>query len=143
MSNEQNFEVRDFKDGEWYWIHRALIPYTKKVGLAGIAVYNVLASMADGNQGCFPSQKYIADLIGCTRSYVNRLIKSLEFNGLIGIERKGRFHRVYYLLKCQPLGTTAHESPNQTEETQVLSIVNPDVNQSDNNDNHLTRNINK
>ena len=141
MSNEQNFEVRDFNDSEWYWIHRTVIPYTKKVSLAGIAVYNILASMVDSEQKCFPSQKYIGDLLGCTRSYVNRLIKSLELNGLIGIERKGRFHRVYYLLRCQPL-EPVHETTKQTEETQVLSIVNQGVNHSDNNDNHLIKNIN-
>ncbi len=38
-------EVRDLRNGSWYWIHRAVIKeYTPKIGATGIAVYNFLAS---------------------------------------------------------------------------------------------------
>jgi hypothetical protein len=64
--------------------------------------------------------------------------------GLIGIERKGRYHRVYYLLKlkCQLSVADAPMTTNPIEETQVSTMKNPDVNQVDNNDNNLKRNIN-
>jgi len=142
MSNQQSFEVRDLRNGDWYWIHRAVIQeYTQKVGAIGIAVYNLLASLANSYQGCFPSQKYIARSLGYSRSYINETIKLLERNGLIRIKRKGRYHCVYHLLKlrCQPLTETIKGKP---ERTQVSTIPNSDVNYSDTNDNKGTRNIN-
>jgi biotin operon repressor len=133
MSNEQRFDIRDLRNGGWYWIHKAVIQgYTQKVGAIGIAVYNFLASLADRGQGCFPSQKYIAKSLGYSRSYVNETLKVLERNKLIRIEKKGRYHCVYHLLKvrCQP------------ERTQVSTIPNSGVNYSDTNNNKRTRNIN-
>ena len=133
MPNEQTFEVRDLRNGGWYWIHKAVIQeYTQKVGAIGIAVYNFLASLADRGQGCFPSQKYIAKSLGYSRPYINETLKVLEKHGLIRIEKKGRCHRVYHLLKvrCQP------------ERTQVSTIPNSDVDYTDTNNNKLTRNIN-
>lgn len=109
MSNKQRIEVRDLRNGDWYWIHKAVIQgYTQKVGAIGIAVYNLLASLAGRGQGCFPSQKYIARSLGYSRSYINEILKVLERNGLIRIEKKGRYHRIYHLLKvrCQPLTVT-------------------------------------
>ena len=133
MPNEQTFQVRDLRNGDWYWIHKAVIQeYTQKVGAVGIVVYNFLASMANSDQGCFPSQKYIATRIGYSRSYVNETLKVLERNKLIRIEKKGRYHCVYHLLK---LGC-------QRERTQVSTIPNSGVDYSDTNDNKRTRNIN-
>ena len=133
MTNQQTFTVRDLRNGDWYWIHKAVIQeYTQKVGAVGIAVYNLLASMADSDQGCFPSQKYIAKCLGYSRSYINETLKALERNGLIRIEKKGRYHLIYHLLKvsCQP------------ERTQVSTIPNPGVDYSDTNDNKRPRNSN-
>jgi biotin operon repressor len=133
MPNEQTFEVRDLRNGDWYWIHKAVIrEYTQKVGAVDIVVYNFLASMADSDQGCFPSQKYIAKSLGYSRSYVNETLKALERNDLIRIEKKGRYHCIYHLLKlrCQP------------GRTQVSAIPNSGVDYSDTNDNKRTRNIN-
>ena len=132
MSKEQRFEIRDLRNGDWYWIHKAVIQeYAQKVGAVGIVVYSFLASLADSDQSCFPSQKYIAESLGYSRSYINEVLKALERNGLIRIERKGH-HRVYYLLKvrCQP------------ERTQMSTIPNLNVNYTDTNNNKLTRNIN-
>ena len=133
MQNEGKIEIRDLRNGDWCWIHKAVIKgYTQKVGAIGIVVYNFLASLADRGQGCFPSQKYIAESLGYSRSYINETLKALERNGLIRIEKKGRYHRVYHLLKvrCRP------------ERTQVSTIPNSGVNYSDTNNNKRTRNIN-
>jgi biotin operon repressor len=126
-------EVRDLRNGDWYWIQKTLVQhYAPEIGGIGIAVYNFLASLADSHQGCFPSQKYIAQHLGYSRSYVNETLKLLERKALIKIEKKGRYHRVYHLLKlrCQP------------GRTQVSTIVNSGVNQGDTNNNKLTRIIN-
>lgn len=133
MSNQGKIEIRDLRNGGWYWIHKAVIQkHAQKIGAIGIAVYNFLASLADSRQTCFPSQRYIAEHLGYSRSYINGTLKLLEKNGLIKIEKKGRRRRIYHLLKvrCQP------------DRTQVSTIANSDVNQGDNNNTKLTRIIN-
>jgi hypothetical protein len=53
MPNQQTFEVRDLRNGYWYWIHKAVIQeYTQKIGAIGIAVYNLLASLANSTLCC-------------------------------------------------------------------------------------------
>ena len=133
MKKEIKNRVRDLRNGDWYWIPKAVIQKAPKIRAAGIAVYNFLASLANKNQMCFPSQKYISKSLGYSRSYINEVLKRLEKNKLIKIEKKGRYHRTYYLLelRCQP------------ERTQVSGIANRDVNYSDTNNNNITRiNIN-
>jgi biotin operon repressor len=133
MSNEHTFEIRDLRNGDWYWIHKAVInDYTSKVGATGIIVYSFLASMTDNNQRCFPSQKYIADKLGYSRATVNRAMKRLEENGLIRIEKRSRYHCIYHLLKIRC----------NTDETQMSHRGNSGVIYFDTNDNNITRNIN-
>src|SRR3989304_2206183 len=93
-------EIRKMDEGGWYWIPKVVIQeYAPKVGTMGIAVYNFLASMADRNQSCFPSQQYIADRLGCSRPTVSRALKRLEVHGLIRKETRSRYHCVYRLLR--------------------------------------------
>lgn len=133
MSNEQSFEVRDLRNGDWYWIHKAVIQeYTKSIGAIGIAVYNLLASMTNSDQDCYPSQSYIARSLGYSRSYINETIKLLEKHNLIRVEKKGRYHRIYHLLKVR----------RQLGRTQVSPIPNSGVVYTDTNKNKRTRNIN-
>ena len=133
MSNEHTFEIRDLRNGDWYWIHKAVInEYTSKVGATGIIVYSFLASMTDNNQRCFPSQKYIADKLGYSRATVNRAMKRMEENGLIRIEKRSRYHCAYHLLKIRC----------NTDETQMSHRGNSGVIYFDTNDNKITRNIN-
>jgi biotin operon repressor len=133
MSNEQSFEVRNFNDGEWCWINKSVIQeYTSKVGPIGITVYSFLASMADSEQKCFPSQKYIAEKLGCSRATVSRTLKRLESNGLIRIEKRNRYHCAYQLSRVSC----------SSDETQMSHPGNSDLHQSYTNDNYLIRNIN-
>jgi len=138
MSNQQRFEIRDLRNGDWYWIHKAVIgDYTQKVGAVGIIVYSFLASLADSNQSCFPSQKYIAQRLGYSRATINRALKRLERSGLIEVERRGRYHRIYRLLRvrCSSSGVTTMKLRGNTSETQMSH-------QSYTNNNKRTRNIN-
>jgi len=131
MSNEQN-ELRNFNDGEWCWINKSVIQeYASKVGPIGITIYSFLASMADSEQKCFPSQKYIAEKLGCSRATVSRTLKRLESNGLIRIEKRSRYHCAYQLSRV-----------SNTGETQMSHTGNSDLRQSYTNDNDLTRKIN-
>lgn len=125
--------VRDIKDGDWYWINKAIIKeYTPRIGAIGIAVYNFLACLADNRQTCFPSQKYIAKSLGYSRPTINKAIKVLEKEGLIWIEKRDRYHCVYTLLKVRC----------KAGETQMSTVGNSDVNQGNTNNNKLTRNNN-
>ena len=76
-------------DGGWYWIDRDILQNCARViGAIGLAVYNVLASMADSNQECYPSQQRIGDLLGYSRATVNKALKVLEGQGLITVSRR-------------------------------------------------------
>jgi len=133
MPNEQRIEVRDLRNGDWCWIHRAVIhEYTQRVGATGIIVYSFLASLADSNQSCFPSQRYIADRLGYSRATVNRALKRLEVNGLIRTEKRSRYHCIYHLLKVRC----------NTGETQMSNRRNSGVHQSYTNNNRRTINNN-
>lgn len=126
--------VRELRDGEWYWVPKVVIrEYASKVKSSGIAVYNFLASMADRNQRCFPSQQYIAMKLGCSRQTVNEALKRLEQFRFIRRDTRNRYHNEYQLLhvRCQKRG---HEMSNS---------VTSDVQKLDTNNTQLTRLINK
>ncbi|MBI5374190.1 MAG: helix-turn-helix domain-containing protein [Candidatus Schekmanbacteria bacterium] len=133
-------ERRNLKDGDWYWIQKAVVSeYAKKIKSTGIAVYSFLASMANGNQSCFPSQKYIAEALGYSRTTINRAIKLLERNRLIEIKKRSRYHCVYYLLKVRCKEDLSSYTRCKTDETQMSTGRNSDVAQVDTNNNKLTR----
>ena len=133
MSNEYKSEIRYLRNGDWYWVNKAVIQqYTLKVGSIGIAVYSFLASLVDRGQRCFPSQKYIAECLGYSRATISRTIKLLERNKLIRIDKRCRYYYIYYLLKVRC----------KARETQMSNRRNSDVAQVNTNNNKLTRNIN-
>jgi len=111
--------LRDIRDGNWYWIHRAVLRlYGRKLGPAGIAVYNVLASFANSQTQCaFPTQKAMADMLGLSERTVARKVRLLRDLGLIATEKR-RGASLYWLLKvpgdqtgdsCEPDAGTSPE----------------------------------
>jgi biotin operon repressor len=93
------FEVRGFRNGEWYRIHKAIPQhFAPKIKALGLAVYNCLASYADTEQRCYPSQMTIAEQLGYSRASISRSIKTLERHQLIRIEKRRGMQNVYYLL---------------------------------------------
>jgi len=130
---EEVNNIRDLKDCSWYWVDKIIIQkYVPQIGTMGFAIYSFLASLANRNQSCFPSQKYIAKRIGCSRSTVNKSIKVLVKCGLIKKERKNRYHCTYSLIKVRC----------RVEETQMSHTGKSDVSQRNTNDNKRIRNIN-
>jgi hypothetical protein len=107
MPGEQKFEIRDMRDGDWYWMDRSILHgYGQKLKASGIAVYNALASFANfKTQTCFPTQEVIAQLIGLSARTVRRKVKLMIELGLIKVERR-RGSAIYYLLR-----------PDRTKET--------------------------
>ncbi len=133
MTNPQCHDIRHLRDGDWYWIHKAVIrQYAPKVGTVAIVVYNLLASMANAAQACFPSQKYLAQCLGYSRATVNRAIQVLQGHGLIRVEKRSRYHCVYRLLKVRCL----------RDQTQMSRYGASDVRQEDTNDNKININNN-
>jgi len=96
--------------GNWYWMDKTIIQeYAPKVGVLGIAVYCYLASLANADQFCFPSQQRIGRILGYSRTSINRTIKKLEKHGLIRIDRSGRYQQTYTLLKVSRKVSETHK----------------------------------
>jgi biotin operon repressor len=130
QNEDTNKSPRIINHGQWYWIPKALIRnHAIKIGPIGIAVYNVLASMTDKDQKCFPSQKYIADSLGYSRATINKALKALKAQGLISVKRRNRYNLSYQLIepRCKP------------EEIEMSTRRNRDVNQGNTNNNQLRR----
>jgi DNA-binding transcriptional MocR family regulator len=74
----------------------------------------------------------MAEALGYSRATISKKIKLLERSGLIRVEKRNRYHRVYHLLKvrCKP------------RETQMSTYGNSEFPQVDTNNNKLTRIIN-
>jgi biotin operon repressor len=136
MQNGRKNEIRDLRNGDWYWIPKKVIrEYLPLIGSTGIAVYNFLASLADKSQTCFPSQKYIARRLGFSRATISRTLKRLQAAGLIRVDKRTRYHCVYSLMKVK--------TRCRARETQMSHRRNSDVSPENTNNNKITRNINK
>ena len=133
-------QIRDLRNGDWYWIHKAIIQeYAPKIGAVGVLVYSFLACLVNKSQTCFPSQKYIAQKLDYSRATISKTIKALESFGLIKIERRSRYHLIYSLLRVRCKPHFASKPRCKAHETQMSSRGNSDVNYVDTNDNTLTR----
>jgi DNA-binding transcriptional MocR family regulator len=114
------------KPGEWYWVDKAVVQkYARKVGFLAITAYHFLASMADESQNCYPSQKYVAEKLGCSRGAVSKAIKKLVDNRLIETGKRMRTSRMYHLLDLRMLPA----------ETEMFTVGNQDVAQGNTNNN--------
>jgi DNA-binding Lrp family transcriptional regulator len=123
-------EVRRMDSGSWYWVSKAVIQkHASKVGFLPIAVYHFLASMTDENQSCYPSQRYIAERLGCSRSSVSRAIKKLKVLKFIALTRGVNGNYTYRLLNTN----------NCTDANKMSHRCNQDVAPVDTNNNQLTR----
>jgi DNA-binding transcriptional MocR family regulator len=123
-------EVRRMDSGSWYWVSKAVIQkYASKVGFLPIAVYHFLASMTDENQSCYPSQRYIAERLGCSRSSVSRAIKKLKVLKFIALTRGINGNYTYRLL----------DTKNCTDANKMSHECNQDVAPVDTNNTTLTR----
>jgi len=92
-------EARDIRNSDWYWISRSVLEdYAPKIGVVGLALYNIYASYAREKGLAFPSQKKIAKTLKISVPTLIKYNKILEENGLIKVERrKGRTNLIYLL----------------------------------------------
>lgn len=125
--------IRSIGDGSWYWVNKAILrDYAKDIGALGIAVYSCLASFVDGNQSCYPTQDKIAEILGYSRTSINKTIAVLEKHGLIAIDKRGRHNCIYHLRQVPKARCKASER-------QMLSIATLDVKYSHTNENQRSR----
>lgn len=130
---EEIQKFRSMKHGKWYWVDKAVTQErARKEGLLAIGVYHFLASMTDESQSCYPSQKYIAKKIGCSRGSVNKAIKRLVEDKLISMWKTSGKRTVYQLLPVDV-------SDNGTEMSDKSTL---DVSKADTNNNKETRDNN-
>jgi len=128
-----NIEVRDLRNGDWYWIHKTVImDYAKDIGATAILVYNVLSSYSNQQGKTWVSQTTIGNILGYARPTICKAIKVLEEYKLISIERN-RHYLIYSLLKvetrchptelCHPTETRCHPTELQMSSygTQTIS----------------------
>lgn len=122
------------KPGEWFWVDKDILrTYSALVGASAILVYVFLASMADEHQSCYPSQRYIADHLGCSRATVNRGIKKLEINKLVVIVRKERINNHYTLLQAGSNCAETQVSHHRNELVSKLDTNNTNKQEINNN----------
>ncbi|MCX6168684.1 MAG: helix-turn-helix domain-containing protein [Ignavibacteriales bacterium] len=132
------YNQRTMYAGEWYWVAKGVIwKYPSLVGFSALAVYFFLASMADERQSCFPSQKYIADHLGCSRATVNRAIQKLTMHKLIALEKKDRMHNRYYLLHVERC--TKGIQMSHKRNSPVLKVDTNNTNQQEINNNTIAQ----
>ncbi len=138
---------RDIHDGGWYWVSKRVIrDYVPRTGFLAICVYHFLASMVDEKQKCFPSQAYIADHLGCSRSSISRAIIRLVEQRLIEATKEAplqadqwrlwrhpsrpaaeKHHAIYHLLSIERFtdainlshARNSHGAPVDTNNTKV------------------------
>ncbi len=109
MADKKNIDyTRSMEHGGWYWVDKAVIrKYSGNVGFLALAVYHLLASMTDESQTCYPSQKYVADTLGCSRRSVARAVKRLTENRLISLWKSPGKRSGYRLL---PVRMDTHDT---------------------------------
>jgi DNA-binding transcriptional MocR family regulator len=127
------------KPGHWFWLEKAVVrEYLAKVGPSAFAVYCFLATCVDKNQMCFPSQAYIANSLGCSRSTVCRGMDELERMNLIhrGLGTGGRTE--YHLLAVDIQARECTDErpmsqPRNDDVAQVDTIYNQEREETNNN----------
>ena len=94
-------EIRDIRNGDWYWIQKSIVQdYGEKIKAGGIAIYNILATHVNShNQKCYPGIRRMAKMLGSGPAAVIRKIKQLERLKLIKVDRQKGGKSTYTLLK--------------------------------------------
>ena len=125
-------EIRDQRNGEWYWIHKDVIErYGAKIGVIGLALYNAYCLFVNNKSGlAYPSVTKIAKMLNVSRMTIFKYNEVLAQNGLIKIKSGGGRKKVneVYLLKIKV-----------NDVTKTVNVVTETVNDVDTEQELLTR----
>src|SRR3990167_1241890 len=95
----ENFEVRDTRNGEWFWVYSSVIS-DQHITPGDKLFYSALATFG-GYEVIKPSLGVIAKRCALSERAAIDSIRKLEEVGYIKVERRGGRHltNIYYLLK--------------------------------------------
>jgi hypothetical protein len=95
---EEEFEVRDRREGMYQVDDAYLNGWARKCGVYATAVYNVLCRHSGRDQSCFPSGKLIADKLHISTRQVSRALRILESHNIIVTEDNSGGKNKYWLI---------------------------------------------
>lgn len=127
------FEVDDRREHPFFMVDNALIQdYGSKIGVYGIAAYNVLAMYAGSNSESWPSYQTIADLMNASRPLAVKAIQTLSKYGLIKKEARlsesgDRASNRYILTKQSEWGLRPEDEEGGKGGKQDLPPSKPDL----------------
>lgn len=105
---DNKIEVRDLRNGDWYWIHKIVYEeYAEKIGIGGLAAYNALCYYSNQKSECFPSLNTMAKKLNCSIPTLLKYLSILEKYKLIKKvnRQKENLPNIYYLIKIFNKGT--------------------------------------
>src|SRR5258708_38023771 len=142
---DKQFEVRDMRNGEWYWVQKEVL-VSNKINASDKLVYSALAYYSNQkNQACFPSYTAICKLVNLHRNTVIKSIKALINNKFISKQQNDGKVNFYNLLKVTstnfvPVPKENHHqsklepgtSPKENHEQELIEqeLLNNNVNNS-------------
>lgn len=88
-------------DKDYYTITPKCVLEDRRISFSAKVLYGQLNRL-QGDDGCWASNQYLADLLGISTRSIRDIIKSLEDNGFIRIERENKQkikNRKIYVLK--------------------------------------------
>lgn len=88
-------------DKDYYTITPKCVLEDRNISFSAKVLYGQLNRL-QGDDGCWASNQYLADLLGISARSIRDIIKSLEDNGFIRIEREDKQkikNRKIYVLK--------------------------------------------
>lgn len=103
-------------------IDNEAIDLTRKIGSSALAVYCVLVRMSNGDNKCFPGQKYLSDATRLCQRTIRTSIAALEEHGLISVKKSAGFQSTYTIL---PVKKTANKKDTQAIKTEVVGAILP------------------
>lgn len=100
-NGDEEFEVRDLRDKNWFILDNEFLNgYAKFIGIYAVGVYSSLSRHAGIKQKAYPSQKLIAEELDIGRNKIIEGIQYLEFWQIIKKVRVGlHCTNRYFLLK--------------------------------------------
>jgi len=137
---EKRIEVRDMRNGDWYWVHKSVLEH-RQLSSSEKLVYHALAYFANNKtQSSYPSMTKIANLVDIHRVTVVRSVKKLSEVGLIKKEVMRGKYSIYTLLKVSGNNKLPVTNKNRTGSVGLQPpVTNKNSNNNKYNNTQLTK----
>lgn len=140
VSWNKPFEVRDMRNGEWYWVQKEVLA-SKKINASDKLVYSALAYYSNQkSQSCYPSYDTLAELINISRRTVYSSISKLRrFKFIAVVKDEGKVNH-YELLKITHANSAPVITPVQNSTDTRANQHRVPVQNSTTNNNYINNN---